>query len=206
MPPLTSDATDRHQLRRELRERRRAIVGHARALAARRVARWIDVSGLLRHGARIGLFLSSREEIDTAPLLKLARTRGCHIYLPRITSTRHAQMRFITFKAGNALRSGPWGMIEPVSGATISARALDVVFVPLVGFDEDGQRIGMGKGFYDRHFAHRRHLLRLRRPLLVGVAYETQRVPALPHAPHDVTLDGIVTEHSLHWFRREDAR
>jgi 5-formyltetrahydrofolate cyclo-ligase len=199
---MSTDSTERearHVLRRELRARRRAITGRERHRAARRVARHVEASGLLRRGARIGLYFPSPEELDTAPLLALARARGCQIFLPRITSTRDARMRF--FSAGGPLRVGPWGMTEPVGGMAIGARSLHVVFLPLVGFDDAGHRIGMGKGFYDRHFAHRHRLLRLRWPLLIGVAYQVQRVPLLAHAPHDVALDGIVTESSFRWSR-----
>jgi 5-formyltetrahydrofolate cyclo-ligase len=190
---------ERRELRRELRARRRAITGRARRSAARRVVRHVEASGLLRRGARIGLYVPSPEELDTAPLLALARARGCEIYLPRIISTHPARMRF--HAAGGLLRIGLWGMTEPVGGTAIGARSLHVVFLPLVGFDDAGQRIGMGKGFYDRHFAHRHRPTRLRWPLLIGVAYQAQHVPALPHAAHDVALDGIVTESSFRWSR-----
>ena len=81
-------------------------------------------------------------------------------------------------------------------------RELDLVFVPLVGFDPRGNRIGMGRGFYDSCFAFRRRLRHWRRPLLVGVAYDAQCVPVLPVETHDVPLDAIVTESSLRRFRR----
>jgi 5-formyltetrahydrofolate cyclo-ligase len=199
--PMSTDSADlqRRELRRALRARRRAITGRERQRAARRVALHVEASGLLRCGARIGLYLSSHEELDTSPLLAQAHDRGCQVFLPRITSTRDARMRFFT--AYRSLRDGPWGMTEPVGGTPIGARSLHVVFVPLVGFDDAGHRIGMGMGFYDRHFAHRHQLLRLRWPLLVGVAYQAQHVPLLPHAPHDVALDGIVTESSFRWSR-----
>ncbi|MEY2854117.1 MAG: hypothetical protein RL030_1249 [Pseudomonadota bacterium] len=190
---------ERRELRRELRNRRRAITGRARLVAARRVARHVEAAGVLRRGARIGLYFPSDEEMGISPLLVLARTRGCQIFLPRITSARDARMRFFT--AGGMLRKGPWGMIEPVGGTPIGARSLHVVFLPMVGFDDAGHRIGMGMGFYDRHFAHRHQLLQLRWPLLIGVAYQVQRVPVLPHAAHDVALDGIVTESSFRWSR-----
>jgi 5-formyltetrahydrofolate cyclo-ligase len=71
------------------------------------------------------------------------------------------------------------------------------VFMPLVGFDAAGNRIGMGKGFYDRCFAHRIRLRRWRRPLLVGIAYEVQRVSSLQGERHDVPVDVIVTESAV---------
>ena len=82
-----------------------------------------------------------------------------------------------------------------------TALEFDVVFVPLVGFDLRGNRIGMGRGYYDRYFARRlRHRL-YRRPLLVGLAYDVQQVSSLPCAAHDVPLDGIVTQSSIRRIR-----
>lgn len=185
---------DRLQLRRELRARRRAIQGVARRLKGQVLARRIDALGLLRPGRRIGLYLATNEEIDTAPLLALARRRGCRVALPRVVSLRHDRMRF--FDLTGDVRRGAFGILEPRGGAPRSARELDVVFMPLVGFDARGNRMGMGRGFYDRHFAFRRRLVHCRRPLLVGLAYAVQEVPVLPRAPHDVPVDAIVTEYS----------
>lgn len=148
---------------------------------------------------RIGIYLSTAEEIDTAPLIRLARELGCHLALPRVTSLRHDRMRFHDL---GGIRRGAFGILEPRGTRMRSARELDLVFLPLVGFDLAGNRIGMGRGFYDRHFAHRRLLRQWRRPLLVGLAYEVQKVSALPHAPHDVPLDAIVTDRSTHRFHR----
>ena len=196
--PVNTPAADPPVLRRELRARRRAITGARRIAAAQRVALHADAAGLLRPGRRIGLYVASTEELDSAPLMARARTRGCRIHLPRITSVRHARMQFVA--AGGPLRAGPWGMLQPAGGAVVRARELDLVFLPLVGFDDAGHRIGMGKGFYDRHFTHRRWLRGWRVPLLIGIAYEIQRVPRLTPAPHDVPLDGIVTERSFTWL------
>jgi 5-formyltetrahydrofolate cyclo-ligase len=201
MPTKISVSVDERQaLRRELRARRRAIQGPARLAAARALAQRVDATRLLRPGRRIGLYLATAEEIDTTQLIALARRRGCQIALPRIVSTRHDRMRFHDWSG--AVRRGPYRILEPVGGPRRAAREFDAVFLPLVGFDERGHRIGMGRGYYDRFFAHRRILSRVRRPLLVGLAYEVQRVPALPHAAHDVPLDAIVTESSIrriHW-------
>jgi len=190
--------TARQALRRELRARRRAIQGAARRQAARQLAQQVDAARLLRPGSRVGLYLATAEEIDTAPLLHLARTRGCRIALPRIVSLRHDRMRFHDW-AGEVKR-GAFGINEPHGGSVRAARELDVVFLPLVGFDMQGNRIGMGRGFYDRHFAHRLHAGRYRRPLLVGLAYDVQQVASLPRAAHDVPLDAIVTQSSVRRF------
>jgi 5-formyltetrahydrofolate cyclo-ligase len=98
---------------------------------------------------------------------------------------RAARMRFVAPADGGGGGGG---------GATIGPRWLDLVLVPLVGFDPRGHRLGMGAGLYDRHFAFLRHRRTWRRPLLVGVAFEAQKVERLTEAEYDVQLDGVVTE------------
>jgi 5-formyltetrahydrofolate cyclo-ligase len=190
-------------LRRELRARRRAITGAARQHAANRVTRLIDQARLLRPGRRIALYLAMPEELDTAPLLRLARRRGCVIALPRVTSKRHARMRF--FVSDGTMRRGAYGLREPGGRQRLRALELDVVFMPLVGFDAAGHRMGMGKGFYDRCFANRIALRTWRRPLLVGIAYAAQQVSSLPHGRHDVPMDMIVTESTLRRMGRRSG-
>ena len=206
-PSLSSPATvnapsptDLPALRRWLRAQRRAITGAARRDAARQVARRIDAARWLQPGRRIGLYLAMPDELDTTALLELARARGCRIAVPRITSVRHNRMRFENLQG--PLRRGAFGIREPGRGSLCPARTIDVVFMPLVGFDPEGNRIGMGRGFYDRFFAHRARMQHWRRPLLVGLAYDEQCVPALHPAAHDVPLDALVTQSTVLRFRR----
>jgi 5-formyltetrahydrofolate cyclo-ligase len=190
-------------LRRQLRARRRAIGPQERREAALRLAVFADAARLLRPNRRIALYLALPEEIDTTPLLDRARRRGCRIHLPRITDTRANRMVFVD--ARSPWRRGRWGIREPVSSARIPTRHLQVVFMPLVGFDEQGNRLGMGKGFYDRALAFRRHHPFTRRPLLVGLAFECQAVDALPARAHDVPLDLLITERGIHRFKERDT-
>ena len=108
---------------------------------------------------------------------------------PRRNSNR---MSFFVHRLEAPLTRNRFGIEEPPLGAPwINTRALDLVLAPLVAFDDQGNRLGMGGGFYDRHFGNLPQCLR---PLLVGVAHEVQCADALPAAPWDVPLDGILTE------------
>ena len=128
-------------------------------------------------------------EIDPTPVLHRALALGCGIHLPVITNLRSRRMRFVPLTDAG----------EPAApSAAIAPRWLDLVLVPLVGFDDRGNRLGMGAAFYDRHFAFLRHRRAWRRPLLIGLAFELQRVDRLPVAPHDVPLWGIVTERGFY--------
>lgn len=86
------------------------------------------------------------------------------------------------------------GMFEPVNGRGWQAARLDLILMPLAAFDEKGNRIGMGGGYYDRTLAATVHGPGWRRPVLVGLAFEAQRVETIPAREWDVPLDWIATE------------
>ena len=195
-PPASVPVQDRRALRAALRAKRRAITPAERADASRRVARHIDRWLCLRAGWRIAAYAALADELDSAPLLEIARLRGCRIYLPRIDRSRLGRkMQFI--EASGPYRLNRLGIAEPQGSRSIGARWLDVVFLPLLGFDRRGVRLGTGGGFYDRAFAFRRWRTCWHKPLLVGIGYAIQEVPEIVAAPHDVLLDAVVTEEGV---------
>jgi 5-formyltetrahydrofolate cyclo-ligase len=104
-------------------------------------------------------------------------------------------MRFVELTGRQ--RRNRLGIHEPESFRMIGARWLDVVFLPLVGFDACGVRLGMGGGYYDRAFAFRRWRAVWHAPRLIGLAYSFQQVEGLTAAAHDVRLDAVVTEERI---------
>lgn len=184
----------RAELRRELRRRRAALPATARSAAAERVARHAARAGWLRPGRHVGLYVSVGYETDTAPLRQLAARSGCEVFLPRITS--HLARRMVFRRDCGRYRPNRLGIPEPVTGPTCALRRLDVVFVPLLGFDDRCYRLGAGGGYYDRLFAHRRRAT-WRRPLLVGIAFDCQRTAEFAPEAHDVPLDLVITESGI---------
>jgi 5-formyltetrahydrofolate cyclo-ligase len=193
---LSSLPDVRRSLRASLRAKRRAVSPAERKSSAMLVAHNVDCWLHLRPAWRIALYSALPHELDTAPLIQLARDRGCHIYLPRID--RHSlgrKMQFVTMSEGDcSQRKNRLGISEPRGWQTIGARWLDVVFLPLVGFDSRGVRLGMGGGFYDRAFAFRRWRAAWHTPRLIGLAYSFQQLEEIIPAAHDVLLDAVVTE------------
>ena len=188
--------TDRQALRKALRARRRNVSECERSRSAQLVARNADRYLHLREGWRIAVYASLPSELDTQPLIDLAHSRGCEIYVPRID--RHAlahKMRFVELTGRQ--RPNRLGISEPEDSRMMGARWLDVVFLPLVGFDARGVRLGMGGGFYDRAFAFRRWRTAWHAPRLIGLAYAFQQVESLTAAAHDVRLDAVVTEERI---------
>jgi 5-formyltetrahydrofolate cyclo-ligase len=199
MRVTSSDSTladTRRPMRAQLRAMRRALPSAERQARSRLVARNVDLYLHLRPSWRIALYASLAEELDTGPLIALARARGCRIYLPRID--RHSlgrRMRFV--EISDRHRVNRLGIAEPEGSQTIGARWLDVVFQPLVGFDARGVRLGTGGGYYDRAFAFRRWRTAWHTPQLVGLAYDFQQVEAIVPAAHDVLLDAVVTDRGI---------
>ena len=188
--------TDRNALRKTLRARRRSVSESVRARAAQLVARNADRHLHLEEGWRIAIYISLPSELDTAPLIDLARQRGCEVFVPRID--RHSlgrRMRFVELTGRQ--RRNRLGIHEPEASRAMGARWFDVVFLPLVGFDASGVRLGMGGGYYDRAFAFRRWRTAWHAPRLIGLAYAFQQVESLNAAPHDVRLDAVVTEERI---------
>jgi len=187
---------DRKALRTALRARRRGLPLAQRRRSAQLVAANVDLFLRLRPSWRIALYASLPEELDTGPLIRLAQNRGCRIFLPRIARQRLARgMRFI--ETDDRHRLNRLGIHEPQSSRAIGARWLDLVFLPLVGFDSRGVRLGTGGGYYDRAFAFRRWRQAWHTPRLIGLGYAFQQVPSITSAPHDVLLDAVVTEEGI---------
>jgi 5-formyltetrahydrofolate cyclo-ligase len=189
-------ADARRSLRASLRARRRAVSAAERARAARQVARLADHTLNLRSGRRIGVYAATAEELDTSCLIALALRRGCLVYLPRID--RRPRVRAMRFALLTERRSvNRFGIAEPEGPQLASASLLDVVFLPLVGFDRHGARLGMGAGYYDRAFEFLRRRSVWRAPLLVGIGYASQEVDCIAPAAHDVPLDLVITERGV---------
>jgi 5-formyltetrahydrofolate cyclo-ligase len=192
--PPTPGTSDKARLRRQIRRARAAIPPLARAQAQATVCRALLRQLRGRRGRKLALYMAVGSELDPAALMTAARTCGVRLYLPQVPR-RGRRMRFAPLDDPRGRwRRNRYGILEYHSRQHVSARVLDVVGVPLVGFDASGRRLGQGGGYYDTSFAFRRLRHHWRRPRLVGLAFELQRVPALATEPHDVTLDAVVTE------------
>ena len=193
---MAQPTTEVRAARRRLRELRRSLDPVARSAAERAIRTTLERLGVFRRGAHVALYLPIPGEVDLRPCLEVARRCGAHIYVPRIASRRNRRMLFAPWRAGAALRANAFGILEPGhAGDARPVVGLDVVVLPLVGFDAQGNRLGMGAGYYDRALRRRLDARRAwRRPRLVGVAFACQELPVIPASPWDVPLDLVITE------------
>lgn len=147
----------------------------------------------------LAAYVAMRSEVDPAPLVAAARKLGAVVGLPVVLP--QGGLAFLRHERDDPLVPGGFGTLVPVAGAPEIVP--DVIIVPLVGFDRRGTRIGYGKGHYDRTIG----VLRQRgaSPVLIGVAFSVQEVDTIPHEPHDIRLDVIVTETEILDFRMQGA-
>jgi 5-formyltetrahydrofolate cyclo-ligase len=195
-----SPAIDKQALRRQLRRARMGLPPAYRAAAAHAIAR--HASRLLGRGKRIGGYLAAGSELDLAELLNAALWRGARVYLPQIPR-RGRRLWFTRLDAADRWYLHPRYRILEYAGSRLRAERLDVVFVPLLGIDRDGYRMGQGGGFYDSTLAFRRRHALHGKPLLVGVAFDCQRLETVPREAWDARLDWLLTESGLHRLRRD---
>jgi 5-formyltetrahydrofolate cyclo-ligase len=160
-------------------------------------ARTIVNSGVLLRGAVCAAYLAHVRdgELDTVALItrlwSMGKTVGCPVV------GRGRRMDFYRLTPSTHLIRNRYDILEPstrgaAAGNCLHPLSLSLMFIPVVGFDDAGTRLGMGSGYYDRYLGRLSQTLR---PLLVGLAHETQRSKKLlPHQQWDIPLDAVVTE------------
>jgi 5-formyltetrahydrofolate cyclo-ligase len=154
---------------------------------------------LMSRSRRIAAYYSVGGEVDCQFAIQTAWDRGRHVFLPAL----HGQeLVFVPYLPDSDFLRNQHGIPEPISpkGVFFRPREMDVVFAPLVAFDTDGNRVGMGSGYYDRSFRFMRHRKHWTRPHLLGLAYEFQKVPQLKACSWDVPLHSAVTEKQTYTF------
>jgi 5-formyltetrahydrofolate cyclo-ligase len=191
---------NKSQVRKDARSKRRAVSAAQQKSAARHLLRKLVTTSLFRFSKRIAFTMAADGEIDPSLLLAEAQRRGKECYLPVISPIGAPRLRFKRWRKGETLRRNFYDIAEPREGRYCPPHTLSLVLLPLVAFDANCNRLGMGKGYYDRTFAFRRLSAR-HRPVMVGLAHECQRVERLEVEAWDLPLDGIVTDQ--HWYRSQ---
>ena len=188
--------TSRLELRRLMRSKRKQLTAAERRDAARRLARHFSSHRLFLHSGRIAAYFANDAELDPAPLLLRARTMKKTCYVPVLDTVQKNRLWFAQYDDAYPLVTNRFGIPEPAQSPRryVSPLALDLILLPLVAFDPDGNRLGMGGGFYDRTLSFLMRRRRWQRPLLVGIAYEFQKITELQREPWDIPLHGIITD------------
>ena len=147
----------------------------------------------------LAFYLPYDNEVNLKLLLAKAISKDKRCYLPVLKSNRH--LDFYSYRPESRLIKNRFEIEETdvTQEKLIVSYALDLIFLPLVAFDKQGNRLGRGGGYYDRTLAFLKKR-RANKPLLIGVAYEFQKLGNIPTEKWDIQLDFVVTEKNIYQF------
>lgn len=191
------DATaQRRERRQQLAARRRALAPAQRIAAAQGLRRSLEQLPEYLTDARVAGYWACDGELPLNLVIPPLAARGQQFLLPVLCPGRH--LRFAPWQSGEDVQPNRYGIPEPVQPRELlEPFQLDLVLVPLLGFDRRGNRLGTGGGYYDRSFAFLNEQVRPTEPLLVGIAYAFQELPDVDEEDWDVPLDYIATDLEL---------
>jgi len=181
---------DKKQLRLQCRQVRKSLTSEQQFQHAQAVMQCLlDLTMLQLPALSIGVTLAFDGEVDLMPTMQALKARH-HLYLPRLKPD--TTLDFLPWQEQADIQANVLDISEPSGELGISIAELDVVLMPLVAVDLQGNRLGMGAGYYDRSLAQAQP-----RPYLIGVAHQCQQLQSLPIDPWDIPLDALVTEQGM---------
>ena len=190
---------EKHALRRELR-RARAQMGHQGRLAAGQTVNRL-LKRYIKKGRKIGVYWPMGSELRLDGFVRAAQKRGAKLYLPYI-EPRSRRMWFTPYPADGTKQERKRGRaklhVPQFTGRKIRVHGLSILFVPIVGMDREGYRLGQAGGYYDATLAAMKYRLQAK---TIGVGFACQLVDTLPREPHDLPLDGFVSESGVLAFK-----
>jgi len=194
--------TSAASLRKKLRAQRRKLSRTEQLQHARKLASLVVKHRLFRASRHIAVYFAADGEIDPALLARAIWQRKRRCYLPVLNAPYPRSMAFALYRPDSRLKLNQFRIPEPVTGRKHLRRSkqLDLVMMPLVAFDAQGNRLGMGAGYYDRTLAHLLWQGKWRKPKLVGLAHELQKVSRLSVQPWDVPMNAVATEKAIYSF------
>ena len=176
------------ELRRQLRERRKSVNIPTRKIKGKNILHQCQKNGLFKSAKHIAIFTPNDGEVETENTIDFLKKRGYCVYLPILAGEK---LKFA--KIGKYFRKNRFGINEPVSTTIMGAHQINLILMPLVGFDKYKNRLGMGGGFYDKTLGFQKNRLNYSVPKLFGLAFDCQEVEQLDTMPWDVPVNGIIT-------------
>lgn len=188
---MTDTPARKTALRSALRRRRKSLSCTAQSAAGQAVTRSVLSLPLWTNAQRIALYLARDGEIDTSALASLARHQNKQLLLPAINTDN--SLVFARWNTEDTQSLNRYNIPEPPVGAEqCPTSELDIIFLPVVGWDVHGGRLGMGGGYYDKTLSGADG------PVLVGLAHDNQQIASIPRESWDIVLDYVATDTALY--------
>ncbi|GLR74701.1 5-formyltetrahydrofolate cyclo-ligase [Aliivibrio sifiae] len=192
--------TSRRQIRQSIRQHRNALSPQEQTQAAKDLVLQCANDPYIQKAKSIAIYLSVDGEIDTSLLIEWLWQQGKSVYLPVIDPFSKGHLLFLQYHSTTTLLLNKYQIPEPKLDKTqmVPVNELDIIITPLVAFDQTGNRLGMGGGYYDRTLVNWHHSQT--GPMPLGIAHACQQVKLLPIESWDVPLPRIITPtQTWHW-------
>jgi len=176
------------ELRRKLRRLRKSLSRPVRHKKGKKLLYQCQKAGVFRSAKHIAIFTPNDGEVETKNIINFLTRQGHSVYFPILVGEK---LKFA--KVGQHFQKNRFGIDEPLFTPLIGAHAMNLILMPLVGFDKHKNRMGMGGGFYDKTLAFKTQQNKFNKPKLFALAFNCQEVDQLDAKPWDVPVDGIIT-------------
>jgi len=180
-------------LRQSFRQQRSAIQPHDRETLAKTLAFQVKREVKVQYKQKIALYLENDGEINPKYVKKWLINQRIEVYLPVLVGK---SLKFA--KIGEKFKKNRFGIDEPDTSTRLNANQMNIIFMPLVGFDQNKNRIGMGGGYYDRTLAFKKHRIKYCNPRLIGLAFDCQKVDKIETQEWDIPLDTVITPTTIY--------
>lgn len=189
----------RQTLRQHYRHYRRSLSSEQQKIASQDIIQTAFAHDMFTRARKVACYLANDGELDLTPFIKALWKGGVNVYLPVLHPFTKGHLLFIQYREDTPMINNRFGIPEPALNIQHIGKPdeLDCLFVPLVAFDEAGNRLGMGGGFYDRTLAPVTRSKTGGKPQLIGVAHEGQLAKQLPYQGWDIPMPYILTPERL---------
>ncbi len=192
--------SSRQAIRSQIRQRRGTLSTQVQTEAAEQLLAAFSQLHIVKKSQQIGLYLPFDGELETKLLIEYCWQQGKSVYLPVLHPFHAGHLLFLRYLPESTLVSNRFGIFEPKLDvrAVQPLKDMELICTPLVAFDSQGQRLGMGGGFYDRTLSA--WMVLKKDPEVLGLAHDCQQVDTLPTEAWDIPLPQILTpSHYWQW-------
>ncbi len=190
---------NKQKIRAKILKKRNEVSRSQLSAAALSACDHLTNAEIYKNSKHIACYLAKDNEFDLNPIITCILDAGKFCYLPKISNTHDSHLDFIQYQKSCNLSLNKYKIYEPDGQDFFAPEKLDLVLMPLVGFDLSGNRLGMGGGFYDRSFNFLSNSKRFK-PFLLGVGFECQKASSIPTEDFDLKMNGMLTEDAIYYF------
>ncbi|NMP32973.1 5-formyltetrahydrofolate cyclo-ligase [Thalassotalea sp. M1531] len=190
--PQSNNANQREKIRIQTRHKRNHLDENFQHQAAEQLVQQASKLSEVIQANSIAIYLANDGELDTKPLINWCWQQGKHVLLPVLHPFTKGHLIFLQYKPDTLMHNNKYSIAEPKLDVTqvVPFKNVELIFTPLVAFDDKGQRLGMGGGFYDRTLAQATNT---KKPYTIGLAHDCQQVDNVPIEPWDIPIPKIIT-------------